>query len=78
MRIKELAKAKGISMQDLSKKLGITYQSLNKRLVALKFETLKEISEKIDCDIHELIEPGEKYAHFYDQQTGEWLGIRKK
>ena len=78
MRIKELTKSKGVRMQDLAKQLGITYQSLNKRLVALKFETLKEISEKLDCDVHELIEPGKDYAHFYDQQTGEWLGIRKK
>jgi len=43
-----------------------------------KFSSIQEIANAIGCEIHELIETSEGYAHFYDDKTGEWLGIRKK
>lgn len=33
LRVKEIAKSKGMDLQTLSKKLGITYQALNARMV---------------------------------------------
>ncbi len=79
LRIKEVAKNKGYSLQELSKKLGITYQALSARMIGNpSIRVLNEISTALDCEIHELIETSEEYSHFYDDKTGEWLGIRKK
>ncbi len=78
LRIKEVAKKKGFSLQELSKNLGITYQALNARMVGNpSIKVLKEISDVLTCDLHELIETSEGYSHFYDDKTGEWLGIRR-
>ncbi len=79
LRIKEVAKSKGYSLQELSKKLGITYQALNARMVGNpSIKVLSEISKALNCEIHELIETSGDYSHFYDDKTKEWLGIRKK
>ncbi|RLJ33872.1 DNA-binding Xre family transcriptional regulator [Chryseobacterium sp. 7] len=78
LRIKEVAKLKGYSLEDISSKLGISYVALYKKLKTAKLDTLKEIAEILQCDIHELLEPGSQYAHFYDPKTEEWLGIRKR
>lgn len=78
LRIKEVAKSKGLTLDDVAKRIGITYQSFNKRLNTAKLDTLKEVAEILECDIHELLEPGSQYAHFYDPKTEEWLGIRKR
>lgn len=77
-RIKEVAKGKNLSLEDISSKLGISYVALYKKIKTSKFDTLTEIAEVLKCDVHELIDTGSDFSHFYDQQTGEWLGIRKK
>lgn len=58
--------------------IGITYNALYARLKSPTLSTLVEVAEAIDCNVHELLEAGEGYSHFYDDVTGEWLGIRKK
>lgn len=78
LRIKEVAKDKGYTLDDIAKRIGITYVALYGRIKTAKLDTLKEITEILKCNIHELIEAGEGYAHFYDDKTGEYLGIRKK
>lgn len=78
-RVKQMAKKKGITLDDVAKSMGIIYNALYQRLnVSPKLSTLEEIAKILDCKIHELIEAPEGYAHFYDDSTGEWLGIRKK
>lgn len=78
-RIKEIAKRKGYTLDDIAKKMGIIYNALYQRLsVSPKLSTLEEISNIIGCSLHELLEAPEGYSHFYDEKTGEWLGIRKK
>lgn len=78
-RIKEIAKNKGYTLDDVAKKMGIIYNALYQRLsVSPKLSTLEEIATILNCPIQELLEAPEGYAHFYDDKTGEWLGIRKK
>lgn len=78
IKIKEVAKTKNLSLDDISTRLGISYTALYKKIKTAKFETLEEIAGVLKCDVHELIETGNGYSHFYDDKTGEWLGIRKK
>lgn len=78
LRIKEVAKSKGFSLDDIAKALGITYSSLFRRIDNPKLSTLEEIAQILNCPIQELLEAPEGYSHFYDDKTGEWLGIRKK
>ncbi len=79
LRIKETSKLKGFTLQKLSKKLGISYQALNARMVGNpSIDRLEEIATVLGCEIHELIKTSKNYSHFYDDKTGEWLGIRKK
>ena len=76
---KEVAKRKNIELGKVAEKIGISYPSLFKRMNNNpKFSSIQEIANAIGCEIHELIETSEGYAHFYDDKTGEWLGIRKK
>lgn len=55
LRIKEICKEKGISLQDLSNKLGINYQSLHSIMTGNpKLETLQNIADKLDVSIKDL------------------------
>lgn len=79
--IKEIGKKYGYKMKELSEKMNVSQMALSfwqtgKRDVGIS--KLKDIANAIGCEIHELIGTGDKYAHFYDDKTGEWLGIRKK
>ena len=75
-RFKIILKSRGKTMSDLAKCFGIDRVSLYSRLKNPKYETLEKLAECLGCDVIELIEPSEKYAHFY--HDGEWLGVRKK
>ncbi len=77
LRVKEVAKRKGISMLDLAENLGISYVALNRRLHTGKIETIVKIAEILKCEVSELFTTGNEYAHFYDS-AGEWQGIRRK
>lgn len=58
VRIKEVAKSKGVSLTDLAQKLGITYQALNARIVGNpSLKALIEIANVLQVDVRELIEP---------------------
>ncbi len=79
--IKEVAKKKGISMRQIAKELNTNYQTLTHYNIGFRTPVLgklQEIANILNCEIHELIETGDKFSHFYDDKTGEWLGIRKK
>lgn len=79
LRIKEIAKKKGKTLHQIADEMGIIYNALYQRLsVSPKLSTLEEIAKILDCDPMELVEPKATHQHFYDDKTGEWLGIRKK
>ena len=79
LRIKEIAKKKGITMKKIAEELNtspamITYYE--KGNVSAPIDKLQQIAEILNCEISELIPTSDKYAHFYDKD--EYLGIRKK
>ncbi|MFX1617028.1 helix-turn-helix transcriptional regulator [Riemerella anatipestifer] len=78
LRIKEVAKAKGVTLDNIAQKMGITYVGLHGKIKTAKLSTLKEIATILGCDVIELINPNDTHQHFYDDKTDEWLGIRKK
>lgn len=75
LRIKEIAKKKGLSLDDVAKSLNITYPSLFRRFNAPKLSTLEEIATVLNSSVAELLEAPEGFMHLYDDKTGEWLGI---
>ncbi|GJQ03618.1 helix-turn-helix domain-containing protein [Capnocytophaga canimorsus] len=58
VRIKEVAKSKGVSLTELAQKLGITYQALNARIIGNpSLKALIEIANVLEVDVRDLIEP---------------------
>ncbi|ATA73877.1 transcriptional regulator [Capnocytophaga sp. H4358] len=58
VRIKEIAKSKGVSLTELAQKLGITYQALNARIIGNpSLKALIEIANVLEVDVRDLIEP---------------------
>ena len=78
LRIKEIAKKRGLSLDDVAKSLNITYPSLFRRFNAPKLSTLEEIAVVLNSSVAELLEAPEGFMHLYDDKTGEWLGIIPK
>lgn len=76
LRIKEVAKQKGFTLDDIAKKIGISYVSLFRRLNAPKLSTLEEIANILNCEVVELIEVNKPFTHSYDPE-GNWKGISK-
>ena len=60
LRIKEILREKGISGKELSNDLGITENSfsliINEKRQP-RYETLKQIADRLDVDIRDLFEP---------------------
>ncbi|WP_156307148.1 helix-turn-helix domain-containing protein [Sphingobacterium endophyticum] len=78
LRIKEVAKAKGVDLQTLSKKLDITYQALNARMIGNpSMKVIQQIADVLEVSVFELIASDESTYHSYDE-NGNWMGIIKK
>lgn len=75
LRIKEVAKKIGLSLDDTAKKIGITYTAFYRRIDNPKLSTLEEIAVVLNSSVVELLEAPEGFMHLYDDKTGEWLGI---
>lgn len=81
LRIKDVALRKKVTMREIASRLNTNYQTIthyNSGFRTPSIGKLEEIAQILNCEIHELLETSEDYAHFYDDKTGEWLGIRKK
>ncbi|KAB1228467.1 helix-turn-helix domain-containing protein [Chryseobacterium viscerum] len=79
LRIEEVLKQKGKDLNYVAEKLGVTYNAIYLRIKGnMRVDKLQEIAGALDTEPAELIQTGEGYSHFYDDKTGEWLGIRKK
>lgn len=69
LRIKEICKEKGITLQDLSDRLGINYQSLHSAMTGNpKLETLQNIAEKLEVTIPELFEEKKEISLLLEYQ----------
>ncbi|MDR0681677.1 MAG: helix-turn-helix transcriptional regulator [Dysgonamonadaceae bacterium] len=61
LRVKEICKEKGITLQDLSKRLGITYNTLHLIITGNpKKDTLEKIAAELNVSIIDLFERPEK------------------
>ena len=81
LRIKEVAQKKGITLKEIAEKIGVTVSMMTFYGTEEKsppLYRLEDIAKVLDCNVHELLPTEKKYSHFYDNDTGEWLGIRKK
>lgn len=76
--ISKKVKEKGFKMSDIAALIGVQYQTINKNLNNGSFETVLKIAQATKINFFELLLPPAGYAHFYDEQSGEWLGVRKK
>lgn len=77
-RIRELVKNSKKTQKEMAEELGISYNAFYNRMDKPNSKSLEDFAKLLNCEVHELIETSEKYSHFYDDKTGEWLGIRKK
>ena len=77
LKIKEVAKSNGFTLDELSKQMGITYTSFFRRIDNPKISTLEEIARILNCSIQELLPAPDGYEHFYNAK-GEWLYFGKK
>ena len=77
LRIKEIAKEKGIALNDLANALGITYQALNARITGNpSLKVLIELANALDVDVRELIVPTKETTNkgrvlYMKNDTGE-------
>lgn len=67
-----------IKLGELAEKMGISYPVFNKKLNVGTLTTLKEIELHTGINVIELQPAPEGFFHFYDPDTGQWSGIRKK
>lgn len=78
-RIKEVAKFYGVTIQSIADSLGVSRQALHKQMKGNpSIAMLESIADAIGCNVIELMSTNSAYSHFYDQNSKEWLGIRKK
>lgn len=80
LRIKEIAKNKGITITELAEKLGITQTTLSRTINGNPtIETLLKIAEILGVHITDLFEPNtEDFATLYRQNdNGEYIEIGK-
>lgn len=79
LRIKEIAKEKGIALNDLANMLGITYQALNARITGNpSLKVLIELANVLDVDVRDLIEPTKstfKHPLFIKDDNGVLLEV---
>lgn len=79
LRIEDVLKRKGKDIQYVADKLHVTYNAVYLRIKGnMRIDKLSEIAGALETETAELIELGSEFSHFYDDKTGEWLGIRKK
>lgn len=65
-------------MKDVASNMGLTYRAMHARITTNSIlDNLEKFSKALDCNVHELIPPGEDFAHFYDE-NGKYLGLRRK
>lgn len=78
LRIKEVAKMKGVTIKSIATKLDVlpnTISYYHKGKVLPPLNKLQSIADILNCDITELIPTGKGFAHFY--VDNEYQGIRK-
>ena len=77
LRIKEICKGKGITLQDLAKQLGVNYQSIHSVMTGNpKVETLQKIAAALGVPISELFEAKSNQGIIACPNCGHELSIK--
>lgn len=77
--LKKKIESSGISIKEIAGHCEKTPQTFSNYMNGSQSPTLKvleRIADKLECKIHELISPPEKYDHVYTSQ-GIWMGIER-
>lgn len=78
LRVKEVVKAKGITLQDLCKRMDISYINFNQKLSRKpNTEFLQQIADALNVSVFEIISSDDYTYHSYDEK-GNWKGVVKK
>lgn len=78
LRVKEVAKSKGLSLQDLCSKMDISYINFNQKLSRKpNSEFIQQIADALDVSVFEIIASDDATYHSYDEH-GNWKGVVKK
>ncbi len=78
LRVKEICKKKGITLQELADMLKISRQALDLSIKGnFKSDRVQEIANALEVSHFELISADDSTYHSYDQ-NGEWKGVLKK
>lgn len=78
LRVKEICKKKGITLQELADMLDISRQALDLSIKGnFKSDRVQEIADALECSVFELI-ASDKYAEHSYNENGEWRGVLKK
>lgn len=83
LRVKEIAKEKGLKIEDVAKRMGIKAPALSRIINGSNTttETLQRIAEALDVDIRELFVPTKEISSEYDfkcPNCGAELVVNKK
>ncbi|WP_254526974.1 MULTISPECIES: helix-turn-helix domain-containing protein [unclassified Sphingobacterium] len=78
LRVKEVVKAKGITLQDLCKRMDMSYINFNQKLSRKpNTEFIQQIADALEVSVFEIISSDGNTYHSYDEK-GNWRGIVKK
>lgn len=80
LKVKEIAKAKSVTITELAEKLGITQETLSRTINGNnpKLETLKKIAHELNVDVRDLIKPTKESKEiplFIKTSSGETLQV---
>ncbi|MBR8706990.1 helix-turn-helix domain-containing protein [Bacteroides pyogenes] len=78
LRVQEVCKSKGMTMQSLAKKMGVTYQALYAAVSGNPtIGKLSEIAEALDVNVVELLDENEEYNTIICPHCGKKIKIEK-
>lgn len=79
LRVKQIAKQKGVSLTDLATKIGVSRRTMFNWVSNgnASFDDLKDIAVALGCSFYELMEPAEGWGYIFDDD-GKFRGVIKK
>lgn len=79
LRIKDIARQKGLAIERLGTQIGLSRRTIFKRVNDgdFTFEELKKIADVLECSFYELMEPATGYGYIYDEGE-KFRGVIRK
>jgi len=77
LRFKEVAKAKGLTIQDMCKRMGVSYINFNQKINRTpNIDFVQQIADALGVSVFEIIAEDQYSSHWYDA-NGNWKGVLK-